>query len=165
MMLGEAKRAVNGVHVPAGRDRFGAILQLANWRFECKVSSHDTAGDYCIYDTIRTARGGPPMHVHHSQDEWFYVREGRFIFKIGEETFHLEPGDSVLGPRQVPHAFASLSDASAVMIVFQPAGTIERLFFEISEVGKLRQPTLQDWQDVARGHDVEIVGPPLTVPS
>lgn len=159
----DAKRAVNGVHVPAGTDRFGAILQLANWRFECKLSGRDTAGDSCIYDTIRTARGGPPMHVHHSQDEWFYVREGQFLFKIGEEIFHLGPGDSVLGPRQVPHAFASLSDTSAVMIVFQPAGTIERLFLEISEVSKLRQPTLQDWQAVAQTHDVEIVGPPLNV--
>ncbi len=158
-----AKRAMSGVHVPAGTGRFGAILQLANWRFECKLSGRDTAGDYCIYDTIRTARGGPPMHVHHSQDEWFYVRAGEFLFKIGDETFHLGPGDSVLGPRRVPHAFASLSGMSALMIVFQPAGTIERLFLEISEVGKLRQPTLQDWQTVARAHDVEIVGPPLDV--
>lgn len=92
------------VKVDARKDRSGRALQFSNWRFDCKVSAEDTAGAYCIYDTARTARGGPPMHVHHSQDEWFLVRDGEFKFVIGDETFQLKPGDTLLGPRGVPHA-------------------------------------------------------------
>jgi mannose-6-phosphate isomerase-like protein (cupin superfamily) len=155
---GDARKVVK---VEAGKDCAGASLQFPNWRFDCKVSGKNTDGDYCIYDTVRTAKGGPPMHVHHNQDEWFLVHGGEFIFKVGDETFHLKPGDTLLGPRGMPHAFASLSENSALMIAFIPAGTIEQLFQEVSEVSRLRIPTLDDWQTISRAHDVEIVGPPL----
>jgi mannose-6-phosphate isomerase-like protein (cupin superfamily) len=158
-----AGRVGKAVQVAAGEDRFGAALQFSNWRFDCKISAKDTEGDYCIYDTIRTAKGGPPLHVHHGQDEWFFVREGEFIFKVGDETFRLKSGDSLLGPRKVPHAFASLSNNSALTIAFVPAGTIEKLFLEIDQLSRSRSPTLQDWQTISRAHDVEILGPPLNV--
>jgi mannose-6-phosphate isomerase-like protein (cupin superfamily) len=151
------------VKVDAREDRSGRALQFSNWRFDCKVSAEDTAGAYCIYDTARTARGGPPMHVHHSQDEWFLVRDGEFKFVIGDETFQLKPGDTLLGPRGVPHAFASLSETSALLIAFIPAGGIETLFKEVSDVNRLRLPTLEDWRTISRAHDVDIVGPPLPV--
>lgn len=149
------------VRVNAGSDRFGRALQFSDWRFDCKVSAADTAGDYCIYDTLRTAKGGPPMHVHRRQDEWFLVRDGEFKFVIGDEAFRLMPGDTLLGPRGVPHAFVSLSETSALLIAFIPAGTIEQLFHEVSNVNRHRVPTLEDWRTISRAHDVEIVGPPL----
>ena len=60
-----------------------------------------------------------------------------------------------LGPRRVPHAFASLSETSALLIAFIPAGTIEQLFHEVSDVGRLCAPTLEDWRTISRAHDVE----------
>jgi mannose-6-phosphate isomerase-like protein (cupin superfamily) len=151
--------------VAAGEDRFASALRVSDWRFDCKVSAKDTNGSYCIYDTVRTAKGGPPMHVHHGQDEWFFVREGEFIFKVGDEKYHLGPGDSLLGPRRVPHAFVSLSDNSTLIVAFVPAGTIEQLFHEISEVNRLRIPTIEDWCTISRAHAVDIVGPPLNIRS
>ena len=153
------------VVVAAGEDRFGSALRFSDWRFDCKVSAKDTGGACCIYDTVRTASGGPPMHVHYGQDEWFFVRQGEFVFRIGEQAFRLGPGDSLLGPRGVPHAFTGLSDNGALTIAFVPAGTIEQLFNEVSEVNRLREPTLEDWSTISRAHDVEIVGPPLKIRS
>ena len=117
-----ACRAAKAVNVAAGEDRFAAPLVFSNWRFDCKLSAKDTGGDLCIYDTARTGRGGPPMHVHRDQDEWFFVREGRYVFRIGDEIFRLGPGDSLLAPRKIPHAFASLSETSSLLVAFQPAG-------------------------------------------
>lgn len=149
------------VKVPAGQDRFGLPLQLSNWRFECKVSGRDTSGGLCVYDTIRTAKGGPPLHVHREQDEWFFVRRGEFLFKIGDNTHRLKSGDTLLGPRRVPHAFACVSDEGTLMIAFQPAGTIEQLF---QDIGLLRRaPTLDDWKAIACKHGVDVIGPPLDV--
>lgn len=149
------------IKVAAGEDRFGTALRFPNWRFDCKVSAKDTDGAYCIFDTVRTAKGGPPMHVHHSQDEWFFVRHGQFAFRVGDQMFHLGPGDSLLGPRGVPHAFVSLCDDSTLTIAYVPAGAIEQLFLEICNISRSRPPTLEDWSEISRGHDIEIIGPPL----
>jgi len=158
-----ACRAAKAVNVAAGEDRFAAPLVFSNWRFDCKLSAKDTGGDLCIYDTARTGRGGPPMHVHRDQDEWFFVREGRYVFRIGDETFRLGPGDSLLAPRKIPHAFASLSETSSLLVAFQPAGSIEQLFFDVDRVNRSHPPTLEDWRTIASVHNAEIVGPPLTV--
>jgi oxalate decarboxylase/phosphoglucose isomerase-like protein (cupin superfamily) len=101
------------------------------------------------------------MHVHHEQDEWFYVLEGEFVVQVGDERFHLRSGDSLLAPRKVPHAFASVSETARLIVAFQPAGSIERLFSEIAVLNGSRIPTLEDWQKASHGKGVDIVGPPL----
>ena len=154
-------RSGKGFHVAAGIDRFGAELFYLNGRFDCKVSARDTEGDLCIYDTFRTARGGPPLHIHHDQDEWFFVREGQFVFQVGDDTFELKPGDSVFGPRKVPHAFVNVTETGTLMIVYQPAGTIEQFFLDGSRFSAA--PTSTELQALYRKHSLEIVGPPLAI--
>jgi len=90
------------IQVAADNDRFGAELLFLNGRFNCKVSAKETNGDLCIYDTVRTGKGGPPLHLHHAQDEWFLVREGEFLFQVGEDRFRLRAGDSIFAPRESP---------------------------------------------------------------
>ena len=95
-------------------------------RFDLKVSSRDTGGDLCIYDTVRESKGGPALHLHHSQDEWFCIVRGSFLVQVGDETFTIGSGDSAFAPRKVPHAFAMTSDGEGQMLVlFQPAGSME----------------------------------------
>jgi len=156
-------RAVKAVRVDAQTDRYGNSLNFLNGEFICKVSGQDTRGGLCIYDTVRTARGGPPVHIHHEQDEWFYVREGEFVVQIGDQRFHLTTGDSLLAPRKIPHAFANVSETGKLIVAFQPAGSIERLFSEIAALSRLRIPTLEDWQNVSCRNGIDIVAPPLTL--
>lgn len=47
------------VSVCAGADRIGAAMDIREWRFECKLSARDTCGELCVYDTVRSIRGGP----------------------------------------------------------------------------------------------------------
>jgi mannose-6-phosphate isomerase-like protein (cupin superfamily) len=152
------ERRNNGFQVLADEDRFGADLRYLNGRFDCKLSAKDSGGDLCIYDTLRTTKGGPPLHYHHAQDEWFFVREGEFVFQVGEDVFRLKAGDSVFGPRNVPHAFVNVSDTGRLMIVYQPAGAIEQFFLNGS---RLANPSPADLQAHYRAHGLEIVGPPL----
>ena len=154
------QRLAKAVQVAADSDRFGEKLLFANGRFDCKVSAKDTGGNLCVYDTIRTRKGGPPLHCHHNQDEWFFVRDGEFLFQIGEDKFRLKAGDSILGPAKVPHAFANISNTGVLMIVFQPAGTMEQFFLDGS---RLTNPSQDDLQALYRAHGMEIVGPPLRV--
>lgn len=144
------------VLVRAGEDRQSAPLKFLNGRFDCKISSRDTNGALCAYDTYRFKPGGPPLHVHFEQDEWFLVLEGEFRFQIGNETYHLRAGDSILGPRGTPHAFRSLTETARMIVTFQPAGSME-VFFSTQMV----DPASQEFKDLSLKHGMEVVGPPL----
>ncbi len=157
------ERAGTGFRVKAQKARREEELLIMGGRFALKVSSRDTGGELCIYDTIRQAKGGPALHRHHFQDEWFYVLRGEFIVQVGTSTFTLQPGDSAFAPRKIPHAFAKISEAEGQMLVlFQPAGSMEDFFLQMSKLGKEIPQNQEDvlkrlWEE----HGMEVVGPPL----
>jgi mannose-6-phosphate isomerase-like protein (cupin superfamily) len=157
------ERTGQGLRVGAQKDRYDEELLIMGGRFDLKVSSRDSGGDLCIYDTLRQEKGGPALHLHHFQDEWFYVIRGEFIVRVGDDTFSLHPGDSAFAPRKIPHAFAMTSEGEGQMLVlFQPAGSMEDFFKQMSKIGKEipknQETTLKQlWAD----HGMEIVGPPL----
>jgi len=159
------KRATTGFWVGAQKDRREQELLVMGGSFDLKVSSRDTGGDLCIYDTLRRQKGGPPLHRHHFQDEWFYVMRGEFVVQVGSDTLRLHPGDSAFAPRKVPHAFAMVSEGEGQMLVlFQPAGSMEDFFLQMSRLGKdipqNQEATLKRlWAE----HGIEIVGPPLKI--
>jgi quercetin dioxygenase-like cupin family protein len=152
-----------GFKVNAGSSHSQEELNIMGGRFNCMISSHDTNGELLAYDTVRSEKGGPAFHVHHSQDEWFYIISGEFIAQVGEDKFSLKAGDSAFAPRKIPHAFAKVSEGEAQMLVlFQPAGSMEDFFKQMSKMGKSipkdQETTLKElW----RTHGMEIVGPPL----
>jgi mannose-6-phosphate isomerase-like protein (cupin superfamily) len=159
-----AGRGDKGFKVQAQKDRYLEELLIMGGQFDCKVSGKDTDGDLCIYDTLRQEKGGPAYHLHHNQDEWFYVIKGEFKVKVGEEVFNLSAGDSAFAPRKTPHAFAKISEGEAQMLVlFQPAGTMEDFFKQMSKLGKEIPKNQQETlQELWRSHGMEIVGPPLS---
>lgn len=152
----------HGIRVPAGNDRFGEPSPLgASRAMNCKVSAQDTNGGWCSFESVWQTKGGPPLHVHHQQEEWFYVVEGDYVFQIGEEKFRLAAGDSVLAPRQVPHAFTHVRDEQGKIVsVFQPAGQIEAFF---REYGKLGDASGEQTKQFYRTHGMDLLGAPLNV--
>lgn len=142
-----------------GEDRTGAPFRFLNGRFDTKVSAEETGGQLCIFDTFRTEPGGPPLHVHHAQDEWFFVMGGEFEFQLGEARLKLGPGDSLLGPRGVPHCFANTSKTGHLLIVFQPAGMMTEFFRK----GAARKMTPEEFARHSEEHGMTVVGPPLAV--
>jgi mannose-6-phosphate isomerase-like protein (cupin superfamily) len=154
-------RLTEAIKVGAGEDRFGAPpLYFAGAHFHRKVSAQDTGGDLCIYETVRTSRGGPPLHYHRDQDEWFFVRKGEFLFQVGDTRCRLAAGDCVFAPRKVPHAFLNMGGEGILMIVYQPAGTMEQFLADASRL-PATDPAPDAWLALCRVHGVEIVGPQL----
>ncbi|MEO6567812.1 MAG: cupin domain-containing protein [Opitutaceae bacterium] len=97
---GASTRSSKGFRVGANRDRHGEDLRIMGGQFNLLVSSEDSGGDLLIYDTSRRQKGGPALHQHYAQDEWFYVLRGEFVVRVGEETLTLRPGDSAFAPRK-----------------------------------------------------------------
>lgn len=137
----------------------GEVFGFLNGEFHLKVSGADTGGGLCVYDTVRSEPGGPPLHIHFDQDEWFFVIEGKFDVRVGDVIHHLGPGDSVLGPRGIPHAFRNSSKTGRIVIAFQPAGTMEAFF---TEGGTLDPLTPVAFAELSSRHGMAVVGPPLT---
>ncbi|HVU48896.1 MAG TPA: cupin domain-containing protein [Terracidiphilus sp.] len=156
--MGTAKRAIRLQH---GQDRFNERVPIgAKSSIDRKVSGEDTAGSWSIFEAHWSLKGGPPLHVHRVEDEWFYVIEGEYVVQVGDERFTLSPGDSLLAPREVPHTYTYLGEGQGRMLIaYQPAGDMEAFFLEMS---RLTGPPLPDEvQRIFRAHGMEVVGPPL----
>ena len=71
---------------------------------------------------------GPPLHVHPSFGEGFYVLKGELTFRMEDETVSGGPGTFVFAPRGVPHTFANLSGSRARALIFCAPAGFERYF-------------------------------------
>jgi mannose-6-phosphate isomerase-like protein (cupin superfamily) len=128
--LAHAPASPGEVHlVGGGQDRFGESHSAGFSSIRFKVSTGDTGGGLFIIEHDNLVKGGPPLHLHLYQDEWFYVIEGEVHFQVGDRRHQLRAGDSVLGLRNVPHAFSAVSDKPGRMLIaFTPAGKMEQFF-------------------------------------
>mgnify|MGYP001411183617 CR=1 FL=1 len=145
------------LHVAADQDRFGERHSLGISRIDFKLTPNDGDGILIIENTFH-ARGGPARHLHHEQDEWFCAIEGEFIFEVGVHKYHLKPGDSLLGPRGVPHVWAFIGEERGkILIAFMPAGHMEAFFRTVTQANAMPQQDPALW----RAHGMELVGPPL----
>lgn len=145
--------------VEAGKDRADDDFFYRGNHFFLKVSGKDTDGDLCIYDTLRTQTGGPRLHLHEAQDEWFFVLKGKFTFQVGEETFNLKEGDALFGPRKIPHAFAQTSEGEGrLLLTYQPAGLMESFY---KEARALPNPTEEESKKLFQRHGMQLLGKAL----
>lgn len=156
-------REKKGYKTDSGADRASKPMHLFEGdTFYTKVSTTDTDGDLYVYESTRVKKGGPNLHVHYEQDEWWYILEGEFQIKVGDQLFHAKPGDSVFGPRGVPHAFTKIGDdtPAKMLTTFQPAGKMEACFQALSD-GLMKGKTEAELDEFRKQHGFERVGPPL----
>ena len=104
----------------------------------------------------------PPLHVHHREDEAFYVLEGEYSVFIGDDVITASPGSWVWGPRDVPHGYQVHSRRGRHLSLMMPGGF--EAFFE--EVAAIATPDadprteMSRLEAVAARYDVELLGPP-----
>jgi mannose-6-phosphate isomerase-like protein (cupin superfamily) len=141
--------------VGAGEDHSAHPHSLGFSSILFKVPSSETAGGLFVIEHTHLLPGGPPLHLHFNQEEWFYVMDGEVAFQVGEQRLHLHAGDSVLAPRRVPHTFSSVGTAPSRMIIaFCPAGKMEQYFRD----AELAKQHFGDADFMAR-YEMERVGP------
>ena len=145
-----------------------SVSQLALNNF--KVSGSDTQQNLFALEQSFHQKGGPPLHRHPNQDEWFYVIEGQFRIRIGAQELTLHPGDSVLAPRNIPHVWAFVGDATGkILVSFAPAGKMEAFFNAISSITPCHRKTLNSgapttWNSSARPSRSSRLTPPAKLP-
>ncbi|MBV9182575.1 MAG: cupin domain-containing protein [Acidobacteria bacterium] len=103
--------------------------------------------------------GGPPLHLHHGQDEYWYVISGEYIFQVGSERYRAKAGDCLLGPRDISHAYAFRGPSHGTLLIcFTPAGRIQEYF----ERPRVPGTYVAD-AALYHAYGMELLGPPLSV--
>ena len=83
----------------------------------------DTGGAFCLLDVSLAPGVGVPPHTHTREDKTYYVLSGELKVEVGDQSFLLRPGDTLLAPRNIPHQLKNTGTAeNRYLLVFSPAG-------------------------------------------
>lgn len=141
----------------------------ARWWFSClaviKATAADIGGQMTIVEITESPGVQGPLHVHHREDEGFWILEGDATFEVGDRTIEAHAGDYVFGPRDIPHRY-SVGDTGCRMLFIMTPGGFEDLVIPMSEPARSRilpPPSDEepDWERVAaiaKAHGAELLG-------
>ena len=124
----------------ASEGRTPQLMNILGAEVLVKLADADTLGAAAILHEIVPPLGGPPLHRHSNEDEWFYVLNGEITIEIDGEGEVLYAGDSAFAPRGIAHTLQNFEDSPAEMLVMTTPGHL-KLFFE--ELASLPGPEIE----------------------
>lgn len=142
------------------------IENLAYVHLDCD----DTGGAYHLGEVVGRRGDMPPLHVHHRDDETFYMLEGELTLFLGDQQLTLPAGQAALAPREVPHVYRVESEVARWLVITSPAGFEEfvRAIAEPADHDELppegRRVDPQAIAQAAAVVGIEVLGPPGTLP-
>jgi mannose-6-phosphate isomerase-like protein (cupin superfamily) len=122
--------AVNGAEEEAASRIFaldpgeGEALWWMGGLATVKATAEQTGGRYTLVEILvpEFPMEESLLHVHHFEDEGFYILEGEMTFYVGEQTIKARPGSFLFGPKDIPHAFSVDSGPARLLFILSPAG-------------------------------------------
>lgn len=140
----------------------------ARWWFgqlaEIKATAADTGGQLTIVEVTCAPGFEAPLHVHHREDEAFWILDGDVTLYVGDATIEASAGDYAFGPRDIPHRYRA-GDAGCRMLFICTPGGFEGLVIDMSEPAVTRTipppasgpPDLDRVQAIANKHGCELL--------
>jgi quercetin dioxygenase-like cupin family protein len=128
------------------------------------LASADSSGELGVVEMQMPPRsGGPPLHVHPTHGEGFYVLDGQLAFQIGNEIVTAGPGTWLFAPRNAPHTLANPSNQLGTLLCFFAPGGFERRFARAlaQQAGESLPADLEALSEAERA--TKAVGPPLQI--
>jgi quercetin dioxygenase-like cupin family protein len=132
-----------------------------------KAAGETTGGKLAVLEFRWPQNSGSPLHVHHNEDEWFYVIEGELTLWVGGEVIVAPAGSFVYGPRDIPHTFLVTSTEARFLMVTDPAPFADfiRAMSEPAQTltlppASVEPPSPEELTAVAAEYGMEILGPP-----
>jgi len=138
-------------------------------RITVKTAGAETGNAFSQIETDDPRGSGPPLHLHHNEDETFYVLEGEVTVQVGDERIDLGAGDYLFGPRGIAHAYIVRSERARMLVTASPGG-VEELFVSLGvPVTGSEPPTdavMPPMDELVRlfaDYGCEIIGAPLSL--
>ena len=138
----------------------GALMTL-------KAHRGSTGGALGLVEARFPAGFGPPLHLHHHEDEALYVLDGQLRCRLGDQELTAGPGELVFGPRELPHTFKAGPGGARALVLLTPAG-FEQMFLEGGvPAHDTTAPPAEDYDveqvtALAAKYGMDVIGPPLT---
>ncbi|HYG00805.1 MAG TPA: quercetin 2,3-dioxygenase [Chryseosolibacter sp.] len=147
-------------------DREGNSFWVLGDLYTFKVTGKETNGAFTVVDQIIQPQGGPPPHIHHREDEAFYVLDGKFSFLCGDTERVFEAGGFVYVPKGTLHTFKNIGQQQGrLLVTITPAG-LEEFFYAIGTPAvDLNNPPVFDpaviekLMELAKVYQMDIVMP------
>ncbi len=130
-----------------------------------KATGEQTGGALGLVEQILPAGFSSPWHLHHNEDEAFYVAEGEMTFLCGDHRLSAGAGTWVWGPRGIPHGFRVEGSAPARLLLFATPAGFEQFVVELGEPATegssppAGPPDMGKLMAVAARYRVDILGP------
>ncbi len=153
-------------HIPPGEG--ARSLWVMGVLVTYKIPSHQTGGAYALFEVATRPGAGPPPHIHHREDESFYVLEGEYEFLIEGQSISVGAGSLIYVPKGTLHAHKNVGEGVGRMLISQtPGGLYERFFEEVGtavdgEAGPLvveDKPNLERLMTIGVQYGIEIPPP------
>ncbi len=149
---------------PENPDEYGHLapsrfVGLGNHRGHFLASGDDTQGALILSNLEVDPQGGPQPHLHRREDEAFYILEGTFRIRLGDEITEAGPGDFVFAPRGAVHCWSNVGEAPAyALVLIAPADNYQDFTLAMEKlVGQIAEDTPPDAIDPAlRGEIVRL---------
>ena len=141
----------------AGKSRAGKPLHVLGDMVTVKVASEDVGGHYCVMEIQSPPSAGTPMHVHHREDENFYVLEGEFSVHVGGHVHRAAAGSFVFAPREIPHRYENIGQTTGRLLVMAEPGGMDRMFEEFQGAVVAGRPDMDKIGEICRRYEVEFV--------
>jgi quercetin dioxygenase-like cupin family protein len=123
-----------------------------------KVRGEQTGGSLTAFENVIAPGDGPPLQVHASEDEAWYVIAGELRFQLGEERAAAPAGSFVFVPRGTPHGFVNAgSEPARILVLFTPSG-MERFFDRFAALDAFDTSA---FREIGASVGMDVVGPPL----
>jgi quercetin dioxygenase-like cupin family protein len=126
------------------------------------TTARETTGRHFAFEATEPPGGGPPLHTHATEDEYYAVLDGEFTFYIDGRVTDVTAGGSAFVPRGVPHCFKNRSTREARMLVLFTPGQIEGFFDYGLPVNGERPPEdrlIERIREFAPRFGLEVLGP------
>ena len=125
----------------------------------------DTNPSYALLEWVAPAGAdSPPVHLHHSTDEGFYVLRGTFGFLVDGRTFDVPAGSHVFVEQEHPHTFwNSGSQTASCLIVLVPPAFAD-YFSDLANglaANQAEEAAMEVRKQLSARYDIEVVGPPV----
>ena len=129
-----------------------------------KATAADTGGQLSIVEVTEPPGLEAPLHVHHRDDEAFWILEGDLTFEVGDTTIEATAGDYVFGPRHIPHRY-TVGPAGCRMLFIMVPGGLEDVIRATSEPAASRtvppppteEPDIDRLKAVVAEHGYELL--------
>src|SRR5262245_32823808 len=125
---------------------------------EILATREQTGGSFGVWRYTSVLGGGPPLHIHRAEDEFFYVLSGEFYFQLGDCSIsHTPAGSFIFIPKDMVHTFQHIGPEPGVLLGSVHPGGFEGLFQGLPGADAERLKAL------FKQYNMDIVGPPLQV--